>query len=727
MSSLGAKSGTLPLWRQLQWRSGAQARSPLAARLLALIFAIYFGVALVVTAIQVVMQYGDELDKLQAEIDAAADLVLPSLSKALWNYDKGTTSAIVDGLARNRSLVGIRLEGDIPIVRGQTGSGAGDGAAVDTNPFTSRLYEQRYTIPSDADPGRAPGIATLHIYSSSGVVLSRAVKVFCAIVISAAIKTAALWLILYFTIRGVVARPLVRLACGLDKINQDYGADGTSARSTCRRYGPRRDELGFLLRAFVSMRSALRRSQARLAAHQRNLEATIETRTRELHHQATHDSLTGLLNRRAFESAMTSLVNPQMTSPFHGVLGLIDLDHFKLVNDTFGHAAGDRVLCQFADLLRRSTRQADTVARMGGDEFAVIFTQCSVADAQAKMARLEADVQSLIVEGNGKRVAIGLSAGLVAFSAQSRDHHVPMMQADAACYAAKEAGRHQVKVYDGEPSGSLRRKTDINWVNAINLAFSEGRFVLHAQPVFAAQGGRMCSVEVLVRMHMDEVLVLPGHFMPAAERFGLAARIDSWVVSNTLAFLGRHRDFLGSVECVHVNLSGITLSDPAFYRLVVRLLKQHGIEARKLCFEVTESAAILNFGDSIRIMQGLRRRGVMFAIDDFGSGMASFGYLESLPVDRVKIDGRFVTKMTANPLSRAIVESINDISHLAGKTTVAEWVENAEVMAELRRLKVDYLQGFHLGKPRPLAFFASSGATAAATDLPPHSIFGESA
>ena len=461
-------------------------------------------------------------------------------------------------------------------------------------------------------------------------------------------------------------------------------------------------------------------TMAVIAEQNATLEQRVAERTEELHHQATHDELTGLLNRRAFDSEMMRMKTYRAGVEVSTVLCLVDLDHFKLVNDSFGHSAGDKVLRQVADILRRHTRSSDIVARMGGDEFAIILFDCSIAEAQAKMQRLEHDVHALVMEKEGKRVSIGMSAGLVMLSAVTcSEPDQAMANADSACYAAKQGGRHQARVFDAN-AAPMRRMNDINWLSVIDSALEEDRLLLYAQPIMTSSNGTVRTIEVLVRMLLSGDIIAPNQFLPAAERHGLMPRIDTWVVSHTLDFLGAHPDAVDQFDTVHINLSASTICDLGYYRLVVRKLREHASLRTKLCFEITESAPIDRLEIAVRIMNGLRRRGVQFALDDFGHGMASFTYLQTLPVDCVKIDGSFVRDMMKNPLSDAIVRSINDIAHLGGMRTVAEFVEDASTSKRLTEMGVDYQQGYHIARPQPIEQVATTASFMRKVDATNH-------
>ncbi|HET9646513.1 MAG TPA: EAL domain-containing protein [Burkholderiaceae bacterium] len=694
----------------VRWRRGLRRlrvirhspRSPLASRLLRTIFSIYFAVALVVTVVELAMQYREELGKLQHEIDGAVALVLPALSKAVWSFDEKGAQAVMIGLSRSPALSGLRLEGDIPMVLGRVPE-AGKGETEGRADWSHKLYEQRYQLFSD-QPGEG-AIGSLQVFSSSQTVISRAMSVFYAIVASAAVKTVALWLILYFTVLILVARPIDRLTWGLFRIHSEHGGSPRYAGEPGAG-----DELSFMFKAFVRMRRALRRSAQRLLAHQRDLERTIDERTQALRFQAMHDELTGLMNRRAFEVAMADLMKPGRRPDVDGVLCIIDLDHFKLVNDTFGHAAGDQVLRQVADMLRRNVRSTDIAARIGGDEFAVILVDCSAAEAQAKLDLLRVQVSGLAFEKGGQRVSVGLSAGLVPFGPSSPDVTAIVSQADAACYEAKASGRQQIRLF-ADPAWQ-RRRSDLNCASTLEAALSEDRLVLHAQPIVDALTGAVRQLEILVRIELNGQLHLPGSFIDVAERHQMAARIDRSVLAAALKLLAARPRLLSELESVAINLSAASVCDPSFYRFAVGAARRAGVPMHKLCFEITEGTPIADMDRAVRIMNGLRRRGAGLALDDFGRGMASYAYLQQLPVDVVKIDGSFVTGIAEDPVSASIVSSVNHIAHLAGKTTVAEFVESEDIARRLREMRVDRLQGYYCGRPAPLETFAQAAEAA---------------
>lgn len=389
------------------------------------------------------------------------------------------------------------------------------------------------------------------------------------------------------------------------------------------------------------------------------------------------------------------------------------LDHFKQVNDTFGHSGGDQVLKQVAGILKRNTRPLDTVARMGGDEFAIILVDCNINDGQNKIQQLVDEVEALQLHKDGQRIPIGLSAGLVALPSQpNSDLHQTMVQADQACYDAKNAGRHQVKVF-GEEAGTARRKTDINWVHLITLALAENRLLLYAQPMFCRSSQSIRRLEIQLRLQSDPSPKAASDFLRAAEKYGLLGKIDAWVVTRVFAFLQEHPALLQQLDQVHINLGATSISDAGFYRSVVRDLKRHDVCPAQICFEIsepdpsTDAAHIEQSERMARIMKKLRRLGVGFALEAFGLGLSSCRLLQTLPINIVKIDATVVRSLFDDPLNCALVESIHTIANLAGMSTVAESVDDSKTIDKLTEIGIEYLQGSFFGEAVPLDTLAA--------------------
>ncbi|MEJ2645222.1 MAG: EAL domain-containing protein [Gammaproteobacteria bacterium] len=426
---------------------------------------------------------------------------------------------------------------------------------------------------------------------------------------------------------------------------------------------------------------------------------------------ATHDALTGLVNRRDFEARLAQALESARTSGDEHVLCFMDLDQFKVVNDTCGHGAGDEMLRQLATLLEGSVRQSDTLARLGGDEFGVLFGSCALNRALQVANQLRDVVQDFRFAWEEKTFSVGVSIGVVAINADTDTVADAMSAADAACYMAKDSGRNRVHVYETEDAELARRRGEMQWVAQLRRALDEDRFQLAYQsilPTAAGAANDSLCMEMLIRMDDGHGGVTPpGAFLPAAERYNMINAIDRWVVSNTLRYFSAHPHVLARLHMCTINLSGHSLGDESFLPFVVHELAATGIPPQRICFEITETAAVSNLSGALHFMRELKEHGCRFALDDFGSGMSSFAYLKKLPVDFIKIDGNFVRDMARDPIDRAMVEAINQVGHVIGLQTIAEFVENDEILAQLREIGVDYAQGYGIARPQPVETLAS--------------------
>jgi diguanylate cyclase (GGDEF)-like protein/PAS domain S-box-containing protein len=425
---------------------------------------------------------------------------------------------------------------------------------------------------------------------------------------------------------------------------------------------------------------------------------------REMSYRATHDALTGLVNRSDFESRLSHTLRLAHTEASEHALMYIDLDQFKLVNDACGHAAGDQLLRQVAGLLKQCVRVRDTLARLGGDEFGVILQFCSAEQAQRVAQEICERMDEYRFVYDDRRFRIGTSIGLVPLDNRWPNGASVMQAADAACYAAKEAGRNRVHAWFDADQHLRLRHGEMQWVTRLEQALDENRFELFAQriqPIRAESRGLHC--EVLLRLRgADGALVPPGAFLPAAERFQMASRIDRWVVRAVVDWMARERHALGHVDTIAVNLSGQSISDPAFLRQMAEVVDGAHIDHRKLCFEVTETAAIVNMVDAMRFVEAMREHGIRFALDDFGAGASSFGYLKTLKVDYLKIDGQFIRDLLDDPLDLAAVRCFRDVAQVVGTQTIAEFVENEGIADVLHDIGIDYGQGYLYHRPEPI-------------------------
>ncbi|MDH5649588.1 MAG: EAL domain-containing protein, partial [Gammaproteobacteria bacterium] len=421
-----------------------------------------------------------------------------------------------------------------------------------------------------------------------------------------------------------------------------------------------------------------------------------------LSYHATHDALTNLVNRREFERRLSESLLQAKGFNYQHALCYLDLDQFKIINDTCGHTVGDRLLRQLSHLLSYHLRESDTLGRLGGDEFGILLHNCSLDQARQIGEKLCDTVRSFQFNWGDQVFELGVSIGLVPVNADSKDIQEILSEADAACYVAKEKGRGRIQIFQHGDAELAKRHGDMQWVSRLNWALGEGRFLLYSQPIISLSNNQECHYEILLRLRDEnDDIVLPGTFIPAAERYNIMTNIDRWVIETAISRLGyyfnRNQD-TGS-HIWSINISGASLGDNTMLSFIQDQMRIHRVPARLLCFEITETAAVENIDQARKFMQTFKESGCHFSLDDFGSGLSSFNYLKNLPVDYVKIDGAFVKGIANNSLDLALVRSINDIGHAIGTRTIAEFVDSQDVMDKLREIGVDYAQGFLIAEP----------------------------
>lgn len=422
---------------------------------------------------------------------------------------------------------------------------------------------------------------------------------------------------------------------------------------------------------------------------------------RRLSYHASHDILTGLVNRREFENRLERALKSAKARETSYVLCYLDLDQFKMINDSCGHAAGDALLGQLGALLKARIRWRDTLARLGGDEFGLLLESCTLEEALKVAEGLKGAIQEHRFNWDDRSFRLSASIGVVPITPDSQDVAALLSAGDSACQAAKSAGRNRIYSYQENDLDLMRRRKEMQWAARINSALEESRFELFRMPILPLQTEEPgAHYEILLRMRDEQGgLVSPDLFIAAAERYGITPRIDRWVVQTALRWLVSDTDERERLTMCSINLSGQSLVDDDFLPFVIRQFQKSGLDATKICFEITETSAIASYAQASRFINALKDLGCQFALDDFGTGLSSFGYLKHFPVDYLKIDGSFVKEILHDPIDREMVRSINEIGHLTNKKTIAEYAANAEIITMLRGLGVDYAQGYGVAEP----------------------------
>jgi diguanylate cyclase (GGDEF)-like protein/PAS domain S-box-containing protein len=428
---------------------------------------------------------------------------------------------------------------------------------------------------------------------------------------------------------------------------------------------------------------------------------------REMIYLASHDALTGLINRREFEVRLKRALRNARGDGRQHVLLYLDLDEFKVINDTCGHPAGDEMLQQITALLRSRVRRSDTLARLGGDEFGVLLEDCPIDQARQIAEEIRRTVREFRFRSKDQMFDVGVSIGFVPIDRNSGDLPQVMGAADAACYTAKQGGKNRVHEYEMDDTTVAERYGEMQWIHRIHGAFEDRRFRLFyqfIQPLGEVTTGRELLCEVFLRMlDRSGKVIAPTAFIPAAERYRLIESLDRWVVKTAFNALAEaQRREVSRPVLFALNISGQAMGEEGFLAFVVEQIEESGVDPRRICFEMTETAAISKLDSAIHFISVLKAKGCRFILDDFGSGLSSFSYLRDLPVDFLKIDGEFVQNMLEDRVKRAMVESINQIGHVLGLQTIAEWVENRQTLEVLKELGVDYAQGYWLCRPQPL-------------------------
>ena len=418
-------------------------------------------------------------------------------------------------------------------------------------------------------------------------------------------------------------------------------------------------------------------------------------------YDAKHDSLTGLVNRNEFDKQLKRVLESAKDKNEDSILCYLDLDHFKVVNDAAGHGAGDRLLIRICQILEDMVRTSDVVARLGGDEFGIILEGCPLENAVSVCENIIKGINDLVFECDKQRFKVGASIGIAIISENTSNEAILMSQADMACYRAKELGRNQIHIAHTNDTAIIERTSEFTCVSEITDALNNDRLFLMQQPIVSIpnDSDEITHYEVLSRiLDTKDKIISPDEFIRVAERYGMITSIDRFVIRKAFKY---HKNMYANSEVVvSINLSGNTVSDPYILEFIKAELEESKLNPASVCFEITETSAISSIKKAINIITKLKDIGVKFALDDFGSGLSSFGYLKDLPVDYLKIDGAFVKNIVGNDKDRAIVRSINEVAKVMGMKTIAEFVENDKILEILKDIGVDYAQGYGIGKPK---------------------------
>lgn len=431
----------------------------------------------------------------------------------------------------------------------------------------------------------------------------------------------------------------------------------------------------------------------------------VRTMEKRLSYQASHDALTGLINRREFEVRLKQTIRNAQAEQLSHSICFLDLDKFKIINDTSGHAAGDEFLKQISKTIQSQLRQTDVLARLGGDEFAIILDSCSIYQATNICNQILKTIKETRFNWGKNSFESGASIGIVPINHMTVSVSEVMSSVDAACYEAKDKGRNRIQVFEPDNAEYIKHQAETSWIQKIKTAISENHFELYFQEIQNINPSYPTpkTVELLIRLNDEEEVIYPDSFIPTAERYNLMPVIDEWVISNTFDFIGQYYEKNQEDIRVAINLSGQSLSDDnVLNSITTKLRKNKKLKKELICFEITETAAIANMSKAIEFIANIKQMGCKFSLDDFGSGLSSFSYLKNMPVDNIKIDGIFIREINIDETNRIFVESIHNISKIMGIKTTAEYVENEEILQCIKSIGIDYAQGYHISRPEPV-------------------------
>jgi diguanylate cyclase (GGDEF)-like protein len=639
----------------------------------------------------------DAMDKFAAEILAANQF---AAADASFHLDSPAADEVAKGILQYHYITSVSITNESDEVLAQRSSNlATDKEHTQPYDIFGEIKEFNHVLYS----GTGEDIGNLTIYIDPALASEGFVDRSMLVLISGLVRNILMAFILVFVFYLTVTKKVIAVSSALKDLDPNNPRSNHIPVLNVKKKNEL-DDLGEGINRMLGIISSdIQEREKR--------EQDLYTSQKELTYQANHDALTGLVNRRGFELLLNQAMQSKQPE---FVFCYLDLDQFKIINDTCGHIAGDGLLRQIGHLLNNHIRSNDVLARLGGDEFGILMQSCNISDAGLIAQKLIDQIGQYRFFWEGKSFAITASIGIASLTQKIKNTTDLLRNADIACYTAKYAGRNCFRIYQEGISDTSQLHGDMEWVNKINQALENNDFCLYAQKIVpnmtTAETG--LQYEVLLRMLGDNgAIIAPNAFLPAAERYHLMTKIDKWVIEHQFQYLSMHPKHLAEVELCSINISGPSLTAPEFQQTVIDKLQYYKIPANKICFEITETAAISNLTDAIAFIDAMHEKGCRFALDDFGTGLSSFAYLKYLPVDYLKIDGVFVKGIVEDPIDYAMVKSIHEVATVMGKKTVAEFVENSDIELKLKEIGVHYSQGYGIAKPCPIAELASSMQT----------------
>ncbi len=659
-----------------------------------------FIVGMLLSVIQIAVDYSRETDAVEKFANEVLEASKFAAADATFHLDSPAAQEVVRGVLQYYPVVHASISNEEGLELASLGKGVPEGVADDAR---YQLFGENKTFVSQLQLETGELLGTLELVVDPVLAAQGFMDRSVLVIASGFVRNFLLSFILIFVFHHTITKRLVAISNRLAAVDIKNPHEHRIPEGSFKKTGELRDLVHTINRMLGIIASDIEERELR--------EQALLMNETELAYQANHDILTGLVNRRGFERHLRSALESSQMDHAEHVLCYLDLDQFKVINDTCGHIAGDELLRQVSAVLAGGIRRHDVLARLGGDEFGILMEHCDLEHASEIANSLCSLVESYRFEWEEQRFSVGVSIGVVAINCRENDTIDLLKKADVACYAAKAAGRHCTRLYEEGAAEFSRLHGEMRWVSKINQALEEDRFTLFAQPIVPVkhEAGVGLHYEVLLRM-VDPVegLIPPGAFLPAAEEYDLIAKLDSWVIENVLVYLHENPDHLDQVWLCSINLSGQSLTQTGFLESIIERLDRYHIPPKKICFEITETAAISNLAVATKFIDGLRDKGCKFALDDFGTGLSSFAYLKNLKVDYLKIDGVFVRDMVNDPIDYAMVKSINEIGHVTGMQTIAEFVEDEDIRAKLTEIGVDYAQGYGISVPVDIAELAES-------------------